>query len=116
MHELAITRNIVAIVGEAAQGRRVRRVIVEIGRLSGVMPDAVSFCFDAVTPGTALDGAELDIHEIEARARCLDCATEFAVVDFVAACVCGSRRTMLTAGEELNVKAMEVDDLLPDRA
>jgi Zn finger protein HypA/HybF involved in hydrogenase expression len=48
MHELAITRNIVAIVGEAARGRRVTRVTLEIGKLSGVMADAVAFCFDMV--------------------------------------------------------------------
>ena len=34
MHELALTREIVAIVCEAAHGRRVRKVTLEIGELS----------------------------------------------------------------------------------
>jgi hydrogenase nickel incorporation protein HypA/HybF len=63
MHELGISRNIVAIVGEAAAGRRVRRVTVEIGQRSGVMAHAVRFCFDVAASGTALEGAELDIRE-----------------------------------------------------
>ncbi len=60
MHELSITRNIVAIVGEAAKGRRVQRVTLEVGKLSGVMSEAVAFCFEAVTAGTALEGARLE--------------------------------------------------------
>ena len=65
MHELAITRNIVAIVGDAAQGRRVTRVTLEIGKLSGVMADAVAFCFDVVAAETPLAGARLDIRQID---------------------------------------------------
>ena len=63
MHELGISRNIVAIVAEAAKGRRVRRVTVEVGKLSGVMPHAIAFCFDAVTQGTVVEGAALEIRE-----------------------------------------------------
>jgi hydrogenase nickel incorporation protein HypA/HybF len=45
MHELGITRNIIAIVGEVAKGRRVARVTLEVGTLSGVMGTASAFCF-----------------------------------------------------------------------
>ncbi len=61
MHELGITRNIVAIVAEAAKGRPVRRVTLEIGKLSGVMSEAIAFCFDVVAQGTPLEGAALEI-------------------------------------------------------
>ena len=111
MHELGITRNIVAVVGEAANGRRVRRVMLEIGKLSGVVPDALAFCFDAVTRGTPLEGAALEIREIDGRARCIACNAEFATLDFFAVCACGSRRVAYVAGEELNIKAMEVDEV-----
>jgi len=61
VHELGITRNLVAIVGEAAQGRRVRKVWLEIGERSALLPDAVRFCFDVVSQGTVLEGATLEI-------------------------------------------------------
>ncbi len=64
MHELSIARNVVAIVADAARGRKVVRVTLEIGRLSGVVPDSIVFCFQAVAEGTALDGAALDIAEL----------------------------------------------------
>jgi len=110
MHELGISRNIVAIVGEAAGGRRVRRVTLEIGRLSGVVREALEFSFDLVAQGTPAAGAVLEIREIEGRARCADCAAEFAVPDFLAACTCGSRRLAHIAGEELNVKSVDLED------
>jgi len=110
MHELAITRNIVAIVGEAAQGRRVTRVTLEIGKLSGVMADAVAFCFDVVAAETPVAGAALDIRQIDGRARCRDCGDEFAADTLFAPCPCGSRRCVRLAGEELNVKAIEVEE------
>lgn len=65
MHELGLTRNLVAIVSEHAAGRRVRRVWLEIGKASAIMPDAVRFCFDVCSKGTSLEGAALDILECE---------------------------------------------------
>jgi hydrogenase nickel incorporation protein HypA/HybF len=110
MHELGLSRNIVAIVGEAARGRRVRRVTLEIGKLSGVMRDAVEFSFDLVARDTPVAGAELEIREIEGWARCQDCSAEFAVPSFLVACACGSRRLGHVRGEELNIKSIDLED------
>lgn len=65
MHELALTREIVAIVCGAADNRRVHKVTLEIGRLSGVMPEAIEFCFEAVAQGTLAEGARLDIQRTD---------------------------------------------------
>ncbi|HKN29802.1 MAG TPA: hydrogenase maturation nickel metallochaperone HypA, partial [Roseiarcus sp.] len=65
-------------------------------------------CFDVVTAGTALEGASLEIHKIEGRARCESCAAEFATATLFAACACGSGRLTRLQGEELNVKSMEL--------
>lgn len=110
MHELGIARNIVAIVSDRAQGRRVRRVTLEVGKLSGVMTDAIAFCFDVVAQGTVLEGASLDICEIEGRGRCIACGTEFDMPTLYAACACGSRRLHRLQGEELKVKTMQLEE------
>ncbi len=110
MHELGITRNIVAIVADAAQGRSVRRVTLEVGALSGVMTDAIAFCFDVVAQGTVLEGAALDIRVIPGRARCGSCGTEFAAATLYTPCACGSRNLELLQGEELNIKTMELEE------
>jgi len=109
MHEMGITQSIVAIVSEQAAGRKVTRVTLEIGKLSAVMPEAIRFCFDVVARGSALDGAHLDILEIPGRAHCLDCGGEVALTEIVGRCACGSRRLKRFAGEELNIKSMELE-------
>ena len=111
MHELSITRNIVAIVSEAANGRPVRRVTLEIGKLSGVMSDALAFCFDTVTLGTLLEGSTLEIREIPPAARCNACGVEFEPENLLSPCRCGSRQLTWLGGEELNIKSMELSEV-----
>jgi hydrogenase nickel incorporation protein HypA/HybF len=108
VHELGITQNIVAIVGEAAKGRRVTKVTLEVGKLSGVMSDAIAFCFEAVAAGTALEGATLEIREVEGRARCEACGCEFEAESLFTPCPCGSYRSSRLRGEELLVKSIEM--------
>jgi hydrogenase nickel incorporation protein HypA/HybF len=61
MHELAVAQGIVEHVAEAAAGRLVRRITVEIGTDSCVSPEALAFGFDLVAEGSAAAGAALDI-------------------------------------------------------
>jgi hydrogenase nickel incorporation protein HypA/HybF len=109
MHELGIARNIVAIVCERAGATPVKRVTLEVGTQSGVMADAIAFCFPIVAEGTACAGAHLEIREIAARARCRACATNFAQARLGDACPCGSHDCERTSGGELNVKEMELE-------
>jgi hydrogenase nickel incorporation protein HypA/HybF len=65
MHELAIVHGIVDAVTERSGGDRIVRVVVEVGRLTAVLPDALRFCFEVVAQGTAAEGASLDILETD---------------------------------------------------
>jgi len=107
MHELGITRNIVAIVSERAGSARVKRVAVEIGELSAVMPDAIRFCFDVCSRNTPLEGAELEIRAIPGRGRCSQCGETLALRLPFTRCACGSALIECIAGNELKIKEME---------
>ncbi len=109
MHEMGITRNIVSIVAEHAKSQKVRRVRLEVGKLSAVMPDALLFCFDVVAKGTVLEGAVLEIVEVVGRAKCRKCHADVELHDLVTACKCGSRDLQRLSGEELNIKEMELE-------
>jgi hydrogenase nickel incorporation protein HypA/HybF len=109
MHELSISRNVVAIVCEHAEGQRVTRVRLEIGLLSAIMPEAIRFCFDVCTQGTAAEGATLEIDEVPGRGRCDACGTEAALEEPFGVCPgCGAALRVI-AGEELKIKEMEVE-------
>ena len=110
MHELSITRSVVAIVAERAAGQRVTRVRLEIGRLSAVVPDAIRFCFDLCAATTPLAGAALQIDEIPGRGRCDACCAEFALTMPAGRCPrCGAGSLRLISGQEMNIKEMEVE-------
>jgi hydrogenase nickel incorporation protein HypA/HybF len=109
MHELAITEEIVeAVRDRLAPGERVSRVVLEIGKLSTVLPDAVRFCFDVCCEGTALEGARLEIREVMGAGRCRECGAEVEMARPLERCGCGSCSLEWVRGEELRVVEMEV--------
>lgn len=63
MHELGITRNVIAICAEQAGGAKVTRVTLEIGKQAGVLAESVRFCFDICAKDTLVEGATLEIIE-----------------------------------------------------
>lgn len=108
MHELAIAEDIVTALSERARGARVRRVVLEIGKLSAILPDAVRFCFDLCSAGTAVEGAELEIIEPAGQARCRQCGAGVVLDRPFGRCTCGSTDLEWLSGEELKIKEMEV--------
>jgi hydrogenase nickel incorporation protein HypA/HybF len=110
MHELSITQSMVELCEQYADGQQVISVTVEIGDLSGVVPQAVEFCFEACCRGTLLEGARLIITTIPGTARCRDCGFEQQVGSLYKACsACGGFDLELLSGRELRVRELEVD-------
>jgi hydrogenase nickel incorporation protein HypA/HybF len=111
MHELSIADAVVQIALEHARGRRVTKVELRVGHLRQVVPAALEFSFELVAAGTQAEGAELQIEEIPAEGRCRACGAESRFEGFPLACAaCGSLDVEVTAGEELLVAALEVDE------
>jgi hydrogenase nickel incorporation protein HypA/HybF len=108
VHELGITQEVVALATEHAGGRKVTRVVLEIGKLSGVLPDAVRFCFDLCTEDTEAAGAVLEIIETPGRGRCRACGGEVPLERPFGRCECGNTDLEWLAGDELRVKEVEI--------
>jgi hydrogenase nickel incorporation protein HypA/HybF len=108
MHELAITQDIVEAVTARAAGARVRKIVLVIGKLSMVLPDAVRFCFDLCVEDTPLAGAELEILEPPGVARCRACGIELELESAFARCVCGGTDLDWISGEQLLIREMEI--------
>lgn len=107
MHELAIAESVVSSVLERVDGP-VSVVRLRVGRLAGVVPDALTFCFELATAGTALEGATLEIEEWPGRAHCRTCEQDFSLEDPFLLCSCGSADVELLSGRELSVTSVEV--------
>ncbi|MEO3826617.1 hydrogenase maturation nickel metallochaperone HypA [Actinomadura sp. B10D3] len=108
MHELAVTESVIAAISAQLPDSRVVVVHLDIGRLSGVMPDAVRFCFELAGEGTCVEGARLDITETDGEGECAACGASFPARDAFAVCPCGSADVTVSGGADLSIRAVEV--------
>jgi len=108
MHELAIAENVVSTVLERTAGHAVSVVRLRVGRLAGVVPEALTFCFEVAAAGTELEGATLEIEMQPGRAHCRSCEDDFELADAILLCACGSADVELMSGRELMVQSVEV--------
>ncbi len=120
MHEMSLAGGILRVV-EQAQARegfkRVARLALEAGALSGVEVSALRFALEAMSPGTLLDGATIDITQPPAAAWCMACAQAVTIQSRLDDCpLCGSAQIQPTGGHELKVLELIVHDDLPGDA
>jgi hydrogenase nickel incorporation protein HypA/HybF len=112
MHEMALTESVVEIALQEmsrAGARRLKRIVLDIGRLSAVEPEAMRFCFAAIAAGTAAEGAELAIEEAPGAGWCLDCARAVALEERYGPCPeCGGFRVQMTSGDQMKIRELEV--------
>lgn len=95
---------------QEAGAHRVYSVRLRIGTLSGVVPEALGFAFEALTPGTLAEGARLIIDSVPARFWCSSCQKEFQSDDMFAECPeCRRPSGDLRAGREMEIASMEID-------
>jgi hydrogenase nickel incorporation protein HypA/HybF len=110
MHELSLVQGVIEICEPHATGRRVLEVTLEIGALSGVVPEALEFCFEAVVRGTLLEGARLVIEKIPATGFCSSCRVVSTMETYFDPCpCCGAPVLELRSGDEMRVKDLEVE-------
>lgn len=110
MHELGIVEQVIDIASEASGGARITRIVLEIGKLSLVLPDAVRFCFDVASKDTPAEGAALEIIESPGRARCIACSAELDLDRPFGRCTCGGSDLEWLSGEQLKIRSVEVVD------
>lgn len=111
MHELATTKNIVAICQKQQETQGFRRVLeirLRIGALSGIVPECLRDFFPYVSEGTVCEGAALAWEFIPAAVRCADCGYEGAARGYDCP-RCGSAAIHVTAGREFYVENISVE-------
>ena len=113
MHELGIAE--AALRQVAAQAREagathVHRIVLRIGTLSGVDPDALRFAMEVVLPESPAAGAVFEIEVVPARARCQKCSGEFSPADgYLFECPhCHAFGGTILQGKELDLASLEI--------
>ncbi len=113
MHELSIAEDLIQLVEDTARresARRVKTVVIEIGRLSTVEPDALAFAFDEVKRGGLAAEASLQLIDIPGAGCCRECGQTSPMDEIYAVCAhCGSRYVDPVAGQEMRVREIEIE-------
>jgi hydrogenase nickel incorporation protein HypA/HybF len=114
MHEAGIALNLIEAVEQrlaVEPAAHVKAIHVRIGELCGVSSDALDFAFQCLSKGTPLEGATLVFEPIPLAMRCQACGRTSPVDDLVFRCpACGSEKTQITTGRELEVRTLELAD------
>ena len=117
MHELGIVKYIAKTVKQVAEengAEQITSVTLEVGEVSGILPDYLTDCwnyFRVKTP--VLEQAELKLLTIPAITWCDDCENTYETVKYGRSCPhCGSGKTWLLQGSECRIREIEVYDQL----
>lgn len=113
MHELGIVFNVIKTVERTAAENNVKEVLsvtLELGEVSGVVSRELTSCWDwAVKKTELMTQARLVIETIPAVTYCDTCGQTYPTVPQGKICPhCGSDRTWLLRGNEMNIKEISV--------
>ena len=113
MHEMSLAEGVLQLVEETAMrenAQRVKLVVLEIGRLSSVEPEALRFCFEAVVDVSIAHGAVLEIVDVPGVGWCMPGGESVAMDEVFGACPrCGSYQLQPTGGTEMRVREIEIE-------
>jgi hydrogenase nickel incorporation protein HypA/HybF len=110
MHEASIVRELLTVVAErAGRGARVLEVQVDVGRLTGVSPDAMRFYFDALRDDTLGPQARLEARLTALRGHSVTCRTAVELDDLTWACAGCGGPLVFDNGSELTLCRLVVD-------
>jgi hydrogenase nickel incorporation protein HypA/HybF len=113
MHEMSLTEKIYRLVlteAKAHGAKRVTKITISIGELSGVAADSVEFYFRMLAKGTMAQDAILEFNRVPARLFCIYCKQEFNKLARDFFCPnCGNLGRLTEIGQECTIESIEVD-------
>lgn len=112
MHELGIVFHIMDTLEAVAKENElceIHSVTIEVGEVSTVVPDYLTDCWRwAVQKKELLTQCEMKVEVLPAVTLCESCGKEYPTVAHGRICpYCGSEKTYLLRGNELNIKEIE---------
>lgn len=93
-------------------GAQINAIHLKLGRLAGVVKEALLFSYDVVCEGTTLEGSRLIIDDVPVAVYCEDCKLERTLDSIQQLCcsVCGAPTPRVVRGRELEVTALEIEE------
>ena len=113
MHEMSVAESLLELIEDEGRSQgfvRVKKIRVKLGALGHIEPEALRFCFDAVSHGSIAEGAHLDLETVAGKGWCSGCGRTVPIAERYDICPeCGKSDVRMTAGDELRLAELEVD-------
>ena len=114
MHEMGIASSVLDAARKETErhpGARLTRIGVRIGAWSGVDPESLRFCFEAIAADDGEPGPLIEIENVPRQNRCPACEKIFAVEEYEIRCpACGVEPTPPVSGDELELAFIEMEE------
>lgn len=113
MHEGQFTEKIVEVIFAEVKkipGQKLKSVLVKVGEVYHLVPDAVKMHFEVLTKGTPLQGVTLDLQEESMEVYCPHCKKTTFVEDhhMVACPFCYALDVTPIRGNQITVESIEL--------
>jgi hydrogenase nickel incorporation protein HypA/HybF len=116
MHELSVAMRIVEALDQELASEPddliITTVALQVGTLTGLVPEALEFSWDMATEGSLLQGSKLAIQIVDAVGYCQECQIEQILTNLqsMRCPICREPITQITGGNEMEILTVEVAD------
>jgi hydrogenase nickel incorporation protein HypA/HybF len=114
MHELSIAMSIIELAEEEAEQRGVQitAIHLKLGKLSGVVKEALLASYEMASDDSPLKGSRLVIEEIPVVVVCPTCRAQRPISSIQLFCCaeCGTPTSEIVQGKEIEVVALEIEE------
>ena len=115
MHELSYISRVVNMALEIAEkngAKKVKQIVIEIGKTSGVMPYYMHKYYPDVVKNTVLENAELICEEVPVKALCEECGKEYYPDknNNYLCPLCNGRKAHIISGRGVSLKNIVIEE------
>ena len=115
MHEFSIAENLLSLVIKYAKqnkAKKITKVEIEIGKLSGVEVSCLETAFNALKSKTIASQAQFIISLKDIVIICKSCQKESTLEKFIFQCpICNGFEVEILQGNDMILKSIEVEDV-----
>ncbi len=115
MHELSIALRIVETLeqelAQEEEGLVVTAVSIQVGTLTGLVPEALQFCWELATENSLLQGSKLNIQIVDASGYCGQCETDRTLTNLqsMRCPICQTPIEQISGGNDLEILTVTVE-------